>query len=101
MTRQGLEVRVAHTQAQAATALDTQEFEVIVLDLILEEGSALAIADLASYRYPDTKLIFVTDTAMFSDGSIFAHCANACAFLQSDVPPEDLTAVVEYHGARR
>jgi len=46
-------------------------FDVIVLDLALEEGSALAVADFASYRHPDARVIFVTNASFFSDGSIF------------------------------
>ncbi len=98
MMRQGMEVRLEHSQSGAARALQTDAFDIIVLDLILNDGSAFAIADLASYRYPDTQVIFVTDTSFFSDGSIFNLSANACAFLQTDTPPDDLTAMVEHYG---
>lgn len=98
MARQGLDVRHVHGQAEAAYVLVEHSFDVIVLNIVLAEGSALAVADLASYRHPDTQIIFVTGTSFFSDGSIFSLCANARAFLQSDTPPEDLTAVVEHCG---
>lgn len=98
MTRQGLDVRLEMSQTGAVNALQTQQFDIIVLDLVLDHGSAFAIADLASYRYPNTQVIFVTDTSFFSDGSIFNLSANACAYLQADTPPEDLTAMVEHYG---
>ena len=98
MQRQGLDVRLECDQTGAAGALNSQRFDVIVLDLVLKEGSAFAIADLASYRHPDTQVVFVTNTSFFSDGSIFELSGNACAFLQSDTPPEDLTAMVEHFG---
>ncbi|WP_085890421.1 response regulator transcription factor [Roseovarius litorisediminis] len=98
MQRQGLEVQLETEQTGAIAALEIHSFDVIVLDLILKTGSAFAIADLVSYRYPDTQVIFVTNTSFFSDGSIFALSANACAYLQSDTPPEDLTALVEHYG---
>ena len=98
MRRQGMDVRLVRDQAEAALALHAQAFDIIVLDLVLARGSAFAIADLASYRHPETRIIFVTNTSYFSDGSIFSLSANACAFLQSDTPPEDLTAMVQHYG---
>ena len=100
MQRQGMTVCMTTDQAGAVNVLDTQGFDVIILDLVLDNGSAFAVADLASYRYPETKVIFVTNTSFFSDGSIFELSANACAHLQSDIPPEDLTAMVEHMGRR-
>ncbi|MHA7850472.1 response regulator transcription factor [Roseovarius sp.] len=98
MQRQGMAVRLETSQSGAASALGARRFDVIILDLMLDQGSALAVSDLASYRHPDTRVIFVTNSAFFSDGSIFAISKNACAFLQSDTPPEDLTAMVEHYG---
>lgn len=100
MQRQGMCVCLTSGQAEAVKALNTQAFDVIILDLVLAEGSALAVADLACYRYPDTQVIYVTNTRFFSDGSIFELSANVRAHLQSDIPPEDLTAMVEHMGRR-
>lgn len=88
---------LAHTQDAAIQALCGQRYDIIVLDLVLDEGSALAVADFASYRQPDTKVLFVTNTSFFSDGSIFAHSHNACGYVQSATPPEDLAAMVEHY----
>ena len=71
--------------------------EIIILDLVLEDGNALSISDFASFRCPETQVIFVTNTTFFSDGSIFAHAQNARAFLQSNTPPEDLAAMVVHY----
>jgi DNA-binding NtrC family response regulator len=99
LERQGAEVDVANTQEQAIHVLQTaQEINVVVLDLVLETGSAFAVADMASYRQPKAKVIFVTDTTFFSDGSIFRHIPNACAFIRAETPPDDLVAIVEHYG---
>ncbi len=98
LMRQGAEVYLATSQDAAISAMYECAFDVIVLDLVLAEGSALAVADFASYRAPQARVIFVTNTTFFSDGSIFAHSPNACAFLQSSTPPEDLAAMVEHYG---
>lgn len=101
LLRQGAEVRLTSGQTEAVRALHGTEFDIIVLDLVLTEGSALAVADFASYRSPDTRVIFVTNTSFFSDGSIFAHSPNACAYVQSATPPEDLAAMVQHYAASR
>lgn len=92
------QVFVAADQAEAIDVLRHNDIQVIVLDLMLGNGSALAVADYASYRRPDARVMFVTSARVFSDGSIFNHSPNACAFLPSATPPEDLAMMVEYHG---
>lgn len=101
LRRQGGKVTLVATQSAAILALQSKRFDIIVLDLILEDGSALAVADFASYRSPDTRVVFVTDTTFFSDGSIFAHSANACAYVRSSTSPEDLAAIVAHYGGER
>lgn len=92
-------VTVVQTGAQALSLVDSDAFDVIVLDLVLEEGSALTVADFAEFRQPDANVVFVTDTTFFSDGSIFNHSANARAFIQTATPPQDLAAIVHYYGS--
>ncbi|WP_370642175.1 hypothetical protein [Yoonia sp. I 8.24] len=82
----------------AISALEDQVFDVIVLDLVLQEGGALAVADVASYRQPKANVVFVTNTSFFSDGSIFNHSPNARAFIESTTSPTDLAAIVEHYG---
>ncbi|WP_028957174.1 response regulator transcription factor [Sulfitobacter sp. 20_GPM-1509m] len=101
LERSGMVVRVATTQEDATRQIAEDEPGIIILDLVLDEGSALAVSDFASYRCPQAKVIFVTNTSFFSDGSIFAHAQNACAFVQSGTPPEDLAAMVEHYCQRR
>jgi DNA-binding response OmpR family regulator len=95
--RLGAGVRLARSQDQAVGFLQDEDFDIIVLDLVLDDGSAFAVADFACYRCPETRVVFVTNTTFFSDGSIFRHIPNACAFVQSETPPEDLAAIVEHY----
>lgn len=98
LERRGSAVTLAHSQSEAVDVLRNQEIDIIVLNLILEDGSAFAIADFASYRCPDTKIIFTTNSSFFSDGSLFQHIPNACAMMPSEMTPDDLTALVEHYG---
>jgi DNA-binding NtrC family response regulator len=97
LKRQGMDVRLACNQEEAFEELRERAFDMIILDLVLADGQALAIADYASYRRPDARIIFVTNTSFFSDGSIFQLSSNACAFVQSATPPEDLAAMVQHY----
>ncbi|APX13891.1 response regulator transcription factor [Tateyamaria omphalii] len=98
LTRQGADVALVRGQDAAVAHLSEYAADIIVMDLVLDEGSALAVADFASYRHPNARVIFVTDTTFFSDGSIFNHASNACAFVPAGTPPEDLAAMVEHYG---
>ncbi|MDO6591015.1 hypothetical protein DS901_16100 [Loktanella sp. D2R18] len=92
------QVTLVQSGDAAISALEDQVFDVIVLDLVLREGSALAVADVASYRQPKANVVFVTNTSFFSDGSIFNHSPNARAFIESTTSPNDLAAIVDHYG---
>lgn len=98
--RQGRAVIVAHGQEDAVAALRFGDIAIVILNVMLADGSAFAVADYASYRFPDIRVIFVTADSFFSDGSIFNHVANARAFLPVTTPPDDLAALVEHYAVR-
>lgn len=97
LERQGMVVAQVSGQSEAVRYLTWHAPDIIIMDLVLDEGSALAVADFASYRRPESRIIFVTNTTFFSDGSIFNHANNACALLPSDTRPDDLAAMVEHY----
>ncbi len=98
LERLGATVQCVETGEDALNTLQTGMFDVIVLDLVLREGSALTVADFANFHLPRANVVFVTDTTFFSDGSIFAHSANARAFIETTTPPSDLAEIVHYYG---
>ena len=99
LSRAGAEVSVAADQEHAVAVLNTSDVRVLILSLALDTGSALAVADYASYRRPDARVLFVSNANFFSDGSIFAHCANARAVMPEDTPLDDLAAFVQHYAA--
>ncbi|MEM8730505.1 MAG: response regulator [Pseudomonadota bacterium] len=101
LTRMGARVDHVRSQEAAILALQDTEYDVLIVDLVLQDGSALTISDFANYRCPKARVIFVTNTTFFSDGSIFAHSHNACAYVPSGTNPEDLAAMVDYYAALR
>jgi len=98
LERQGMNVVLVSGQDAAIAHMQQEAPDLIVLDLVLNNGSAFAVADYANYRCPSARVIFTTNASFFSDGSIFQHAANACAFVTKQVDPEDLSAMVEHYG---
>lgn len=101
LLRQGADVDCANDQDSAISALEKRAYDILVLDLVLQDGSALTVADFANFKRPEARIIFVTNTSFFSDGSIFSIASNACAYLPTATPPEDLVAMVEHYAALR
>lgn len=99
LSRMGACVDQVRSSDAAVAALQSAQFDVIVLDLVLNDGCAFTVADFANFSMPRANVVFVTDTTFFSDGSIFAHSANARAFLKTTTPPADLAEIVHYYGA--
>ena len=98
LLRQGADVTIAGSADAAVERVTEQLFDVIILNLVLAKGSALAVADYVQFRQPGCSVIFVTDTRFFSDGSIFSLNANARAFVRTSTPPEDIAAMVAHYG---
>ncbi len=92
-------MRHAASQEQAVAALDAAPADIVVLNMELVEGSAIAVADYAGYRCPDAKIISVTGDSFFSDGSIFALLPNVCAQVSATADPGDLVAMVDHYGS--
>ncbi|CUH78335.1 response regulator [Tropicibacter naphthalenivorans] len=97
LERMGAEVVVATTVDAAFDLIDQMAFQVIVMNVRLKGGASLAVADFAQFRQPDARVVFVTDSTFFSDGSIFKHSTNACAFLPSSTEPSDLAEMVSHY----
>ena len=93
-------VELIKTGSEALIALQDKNYDVIVLDLVLEEGCALTVADFAQFNQPRASVVFVTDTTFFSDGSIFSHSANARAFVETTMCPKDLAKIVHHYGSQ-
>lgn len=98
LERQNQTVAVVTSQAEAVDFLCDEAPDVLVLDVMLEDGSAIATADFASYRRPDTRIVFVTRSTFFSDGSLFRHIPNTAAIIPEKTRPADLAEIVSYHG---
>lgn len=98
LERQHYDVEIVTSQEEAVEFLCENQPEVLVLDVMLDDGSAIAIADFASYRRPNTRIVFVTRSTFFADGSLFNHIPNTAAIIPERTKPTDLAEIVAYHG---
>lgn len=92
------QVELTCTHETAIHAIIRQQWDVIVLNLVLDDGGAMSVSDYASFRQPNAKVIIINSSSFFSDGSIFNHIANAQAVLPTSTHPEDLAAMVAHYG---
>jgi DNA-binding NtrC family response regulator len=99
LQRQGHKTEIATTADAAVAAVGRRDFDAMIVNLMLSDGSALGLADYIRYRRPDANVVFVTDTTFFSDGSLFAHSPNVRAYVATSTPPDDLVALVEHYGS--
>lgn len=97
LRRNGVEVVQAATQSEAVDHINFDTFDALILDLVLPDGGAIAISDLATYRQPDVPIIAVTSTSFFSDGSIFELIPNARSLMRTSLRPDDLVAVLDHY----
>ncbi len=106
LERQGLEVELATSQKDAIQRMRFNEYDALVLEIVLPDGGAIAISDYATYRYPKIPIITVTSGSFFSDGSIFELMPNARGIMRTPFRVDDLAALIEHcvpndEGARR
>ena len=97
LERRGAAVTCATGLDAAVAALEDSRFDILLLDIECADGAALTVSDLAAYRDPKARVIFVTASRFFSDGSLFSICPNACAYLPSGTPAKDIADMVEHY----
>ena len=101
LEREGVSTTLVTSQGEALTQLRAQEFDALILEMVLPDGGAIAIADFASYRMPDVPVITVNSSSFFSDGSIFQLMPNVQSVMQAPVEGKDLAAMVSHLKSKR
>ena len=98
MERCGVESKLVINEEDAIEHLQMYAVDVLVINLLAEVGSSLALTDLATYKNPNIAIIAVTSRNFFSDGSIFDVVPNMRSVFQTPVKVDDLTAMVQHYG---
>lgn len=100
LEREGMDVTLNGSQEQAIKTLRFNSFDALVLELVLPDGGAIAIADFATYKNENVSIITVTLSSFFSDGSIFSIIPNARGMLPSPVKTDDLAAMLTHYNEK-
>ena len=101
LEREGVSTTLVTSQGEALMQLRAQEFDALILEMVLPDGGAIAIADFAAYRMPDVPVITVNSSSFFSDGSIFQLMPNVQSVMQAPVEGKDLAAMVSHLKSKR
>jgi len=101
LEREGIKTTLVMSQGEALAQLRAQDFDALVLEMVLPDGGAIAIADFAAYRMPDVPVITVNSSSFFSDGSIFQLLPNVHTVMQAPIEGEDLAAMVSHLNSKR
>lgn len=101
LEQKGAVIAHATSREEAASFLIGLSFDVILIDSQFDNGKALGIAELADFRQPEAKMIFMSDSTIFSDGSIYRQFSNLCSYLPRSTHPQDIAMLVEYQAAKR
>lgn len=96
LEREGIKTTLVTSQGDALTQLRAQVFDALILEMVMPDGGAIAIADFAAYRMPDVPVITVNSSSFFSDGSIFQLVPNMHSVMQAPVDGKDLAAMVSH-----
>ena len=89
----GYAVTVTGSVEEARVALETDQFDVMLLDLYLGRASGLGLVSLAETRNPGCKVIIVTGAAELSDGEIRSGARSVVSIHRKPVDIEDLLDV--------
>ncbi|MEM8823722.1 MAG: hypothetical protein AAGF30_08955 [Pseudomonadota bacterium] len=97
LAAQGVRLMQTEDAVIAERLLLTTSPAVILIDLDIACGIPLVLTDLAAWRHPNARLLFIGSGAVFADGAIFTHVPNGCAILPSGIDDDDLIDVVAFH----
>lgn len=96
LTAAGHEVFVASDNETAMTILRRRTPDVLLLDLMIDDGLSTDVANYAVYSAPHAAVIFMTGSGMFPKGELFGMARNARWVLRKPVDPTELTTMIAH-----
>lgn len=92
----GHEVHVACDNEQAMAVLRRHTPDILLLDLMVENGMSTDVANYAAYSAPDAAVIFMTGSGMFPKGELFGMSQNARLVLRKPVHLGELDTMIKH-----
>ena len=88
----GHRVACAATIHEALDRIRSFSPDLLVMELILEDQTALPVADYAAFACPDAEIVFIVRSGLFAHGELYQMTPNL-AWIQRD--PCDTCALVD------
>ncbi len=92
----GHHVNAAADITEAADLLSEFSPDLILLDLMIGDEYSIQIADLAGYRAPDAKIVYLTGSNKFPSGELFSLSPNTSWVLRKPIDFTDLGSILEH-----
>lgn len=89
-------VSAVESCVEAMRLLLTQKFDLIVLDVFVQDGNSLSLVDYISYAHPGSPIMVTTGTGFFPNGEITALISKVDWFLRKPLPVADFMAIVDH-----
>ena len=86
--------------AEAIAELSKASPDVLVLDLKIGEEISLPVADYAALSCPDTPVVYITGSRLFTGGELFGLSRNIRWVLRKPVALPDLLSMVDHVSGR-
>ena len=92
----GHDVTVCTDGDAAVNQMRVQDFDLLILDLFMPGGGALALARVAVYNNPAAQVLIVTGADCFAFGELLEMGDNIAMVLRKPVSPNDLRSYVAH-----
>jgi len=96
LSRVGFACHTCATIAEAGYLLRTHIYDVMLMDLYVEDGLCLPLVDLVDALGRPTVIVLITGTGAFPNGEVAALSPRIDYVLRKPIVLEDLLALVEY-----
>ncbi|WP_425041052.1 response regulator [Primorskyibacter sp. S187A] len=97
----GHDVIALSSCSEAIQALKTFKPDVLVLDLLIDDGSSIEVASFANYAAPEAEVVYVTGSGMFPRGELFNMVNNLRWVLRKPIQIADLNDMISHVALRQ
>lgn len=95
LTNAGFKTKVAHDGNQAIDIINKENFDLIILDLILPIKSGFDVMEEINNREIKTPVIILSNLSQKDDKERVASLANCKYFVKSDISMKDLISYIK------
>ena len=92
----GASCEVARSNKDAMSLALRQKFDLIVLDLFIEDGTTVGISDWLSIRMPEVPILMITGSNMFPNGEHTQVAPGVRWLLRKPVKVVDLQVIAQH-----